>query len=173
MRLLLGNEECRPGLHETACLSPPAPMHVAPSSVCGINHTIIDISPIIPPIIRKQNRFPTRSKENKSHNKNHNLRSTIQSRTKHIVELEEPIRLIPSQIKLAPESYNEETYDGRIDAGDEPADVPGDDGDIELVEPDFGEEAMKGVDWKRCGESDYEAQWHPLVGAAPRVHMFG
>lgn len=35
--------------------------------------------------------------------------------------------------------------------------MPGDDGDVELVEPDFGEEAMKGVDWKRCGESDYEA----------------
>jgi hypothetical protein len=114
MHLLLDTKECRLRLYETACLFPPAPMRVVPSSVCGINHTIIDITPIIPPIIRKQNRFPTRSKENKSYNKYHNLRSTIQSRTKHIVELEEPIRLIPSQIELAPESYNEETYDGEL-----------------------------------------------------------
>jgi hypothetical protein len=131
-------------------------------SIRRIHHTIINISlHIIPPIIWKWDRLPTRAKENKRHNKNHDLGATIQTCTKHIIKLQKPFRLISSQIMLAPESDEEEGNDGGVDASYQPSDVPADDRHVQVVEAEFGEEAVQEVGGEGREEADYEAEGNP------------
>jgi len=132
-----------------------------PLSIPRIHHTIINISLLIPPIIRKWDRLPTRAKENKRHNKNHNLGATIQTGTKHIIKLQKPFRLISSQIMLAPESDKEEGNNRRVDASYQPSDVPADDRHVQVVETEFGEEAVQEVSGEGREEADYEAEGDP------------
>jgi hypothetical protein len=159
-------------LNLTAMIETLSTVHITHSPVRRINHTIINISPIIPPILRKKNRFPTRARKGKAHNKNNNLRSPIKARTKHVIEFQKPLRLVPSQIELAPESDQEETNDSGVDAGDEPSDVPGYDGNVQVVEAGFGKEAVQGINGEGCDEAKDEPKRYPLVRGTRAVHLF-
>lgn len=86
-------------------------------SIRRINLTIINIPTLIPPIIRERNRLPTGPEEHKGHDKNYNLRSTIKTCTEHIIEAQEPLRLISSKVKLRPQSNDEEREDGGVNTG--------------------------------------------------------
>lgn len=49
--------------------------------------------------------------------------------------------------------------------------MPRDDGYIQIIEANLGEEAMQGVDRKVCYESNYQPERYPFVGTAPGIHV--
>lgn len=156
------------------CYDPQPPTFRNLPTIRRINHTIINIPiNVIPPITRERDGLATRAKEHKRHNENHNLSTTIQSRTEDVIKLQKPFGLVAAQVVLGPEGDDEEGDDGGVDARDEPPDVPADDGHVEVIEAGLWEEAMQDVAWQGREEADYEAEGHPLVGGAPRIHLFG
>lgn len=99
--------------HYTACTDP-----IFNPSIPGVFHAIIDITTLIPPVSRERNRLPTRPEEDERHQEHDNLGSSIQSRAQHIIEAQEPVRLVSPQVELRPDSDDEEREDSRIDACD-------------------------------------------------------
>jgi len=103
-----------------------------------IPHAIVDISTLIPPVLWKRYTFPAGSKETECHDENDNLSTSIQSRTQHVIELQEPFRFVSAQVKLWPERNKKECHDCGVDTGNQPTDVPGDDSNVQIVEAYFG-----------------------------------
>jgi hypothetical protein len=96
------------GKHRTS--NAPASTARWSSTLGWINHAVVNVPCIVPPVIWKGNGFPTGTKENEGHDENYDLCTSIESSTKDVVEFQEPLGLVSAKPELAPESDREEGH---------------------------------------------------------------
>lgn len=121
---------------------------------------------------RKRSRRPGSPKDRKGKDENHNLGPTIQRRRNDIVILDEELRTLPSQIILSEKAQEEENPDGGVDANEEVAHLPKDDGEIHIAEERVREVAVEEPEGDGDDEADDVGYGYPLVFGADREGFF-
>ena len=126
---------------------------------------------IIPRPQRKRHRIAASTKQRKTHNKHNHLGSTVQSGRDKVVVLDKKVRVVFTQPELTEETYGEVAGAGGVDANEEVAHVPEDDGQIDVLEEADPGVSVEYPKWYRNSEPNQKRQCHPLVTRSDREHV--
>jgi len=85
------------------------------------------------PPLREKVRISSSTEDGERENKNHNLGSAVQSSTKDIVVLHEPLRVTGTEVPLREPCDSEVGQDRRVDANAEPANKIADNRSVDVV----------------------------------------
>lgn len=126
----------------------------------------------IPSPDRKRPRRPRATKNRKRKDKHHDLRPTIKRSRHNIIILDKELWTLPSQIPLGEETQKEKDADRRVDADEQVAHLPEDDGEVDVAERWMREVAVEDVEGERDDEAEEVGDGDPLVFGADGEGIF-
>ena len=105
----------------------------------------------------------TATKDCERQDEDHDLGTTVQSRRNDVVVFDEELGPLPSEIPLSEETQEEEHADGRVDANEEVAHLPKNDGHVDVTPSWMWEKPVHDPERERHNESDEVGYCDPLV----------
>jgi hypothetical protein len=105
--------------------------------------------------------------DRESKQEDQDLGATVEGRRDQVVPLDEVLGAVLAQVELAEDADGVVAEDGRVDAGDQVAQVPQDDAGVQVA-PDalLREEAVHDVEGERGREADEVGDGDPFVARA-------
>lgn len=142
----------------------------------GVHHTVVEIvnrgirvtSPS-----RERSRLAASTKDCKGQDEDENLGAAIKCGTDDVVVLDEQFRVAATNEPLRDETDDEEHADTGIDADEQPAHVPQDDGHVQVFEHGMFGVAVSQPEWYGDDEADEVRKGDPLVSAANGEELGG
>lgn len=125
--------------------------------------------------LRKRHRLARPTKDSKRRNENHDLGPTIQRSRNQVIPLDEPLRPIPTEIKLPKGTQDIITCDRGIKTDKQFTEIPQDDGRVK-IRPDAlarEDEAVHDIKGQRGKEANEVGGRDPLVAGADGEHLGG
>ena len=115
----------------------------------SVVHTSVSITiDVVTPPLRERPSHTTGTSNGETEQEHHNLSPAIHASRDQIVPLDELLRAILPEVPLADEADDEIDPDGGVDADDEVAHVPEDDGQVQITpDPLPREEFVHDVEW--------------------------
>jgi hypothetical protein len=116
--------------------------------------------------LREWNGLATATKNSKRQNEHHDLGSAIQSRRNNIIVLDEEYWVTFSEPPLCNETEQEIHEDSGVDADEEIAHVPTDDGQIDVSPKNMGSISVNDPEWEGDGKTNEVGKGDPFVSCA-------
>jgi hypothetical protein len=116
--------------------------------------------------LREWNGLATATKNSKRQNEHHNLGSAIQSRGNNIIVLDEEYWVTLPDPPLCNEAEQEIHEDSGVDANEEVAHVPTDDGQIDVSPENVGSISVDDPKWEGDGKTNEVGKGDPFVSFA-------
>ena len=116
--------------------------------------------------LREWNGLATATENSKRQNEHHNLGSAIQSRGNNIVVLNEEYWVTLSDPPLCNEAEQEIHEDSGVDANEEIAHVPTDDGQVDVSPENVGSISVNDPEWEGDGKTNEVGKGDPFVSFA-------
>lgn len=150
------------------------PSHHSSTIVGRIDHTVIGIvnrKIRVSGPLEERVRLSTATSHRKSENEHHDLRTAIHRRRHEVVVLDEQRRVVLAEVELADESHDEEHGKGTVDADEQVAHVPENDGRVDVAPVLVATPAVCEIRGDGHDEADQERQSHPFIAAADAEHL--
>ena len=116
--------------------------------------------------LREWNGLATATENSKRQNEHHNLGSAIQSRGNNIIVLDEEYWVTLSDPPLCNEAEQEIHEDGGVDANEEVAHVPTDDGQVDVSPENVGSISVDDPEGEGDGKTNEVGKRDPFVSFA-------
>jgi hypothetical protein len=123
--------------------------------------------------LRERNGLATATENRKRQDEHHNLGSAIQSRGNNIIVLDEEDWVTLSEPPLGHEAEQEIHEDGGVDADEEVAHVPADDGQIDVSPENVGSVSVDDPEGEGDGETNEVGKRDPFVSLADGDEVLG
>jgi hypothetical protein len=150
--------------------------HAASPIVSRIDHAIVSVvhrKIRIARPRRERMRFATPASHSKGENEHHDLSTAIHRRGDKVVVLDEQRGMVLADVKLTDESHDEEHRQRAVDADEQVAHVPEDDGRVDVSPLLVTGQAVGDVGWDWYDKANEEGESNPFVARADAEHFAG